>query len=106
MTMAVEESAAEPDQHRGGCRIAEERRGKADRDRAGEHLQPAEAEHEAAHGEQALQRQLEPDQEQEEDDAELRHAGDLPLVADGDPAERGPAAAAPPPLGPSSAAAR
>ena len=50
-------------------------------------LKPAEAEHEAAHGDEAFQRQLETDQEQEEDDAELGEGREPFFALDGEPAE-------------------
>ena len=50
-------------------------------------LQAAEAEHQAAHGQQALVGQLQADQEQQEDDAELGDAGDVLGVDHRDPVE-------------------
>ena len=46
----------------------------------------AEAEHQPAHGHKALERKLEPDQEQQEDDAELGEGDDL-SAGDGHPVE-------------------
>ena len=50
-------------------------------------LQAAEAEHQPAHGDEALVGKLQADEEHQEDDAELGEAGDVVGVGDGDPVE-------------------
>ncbi len=62
---------AQADDRRCGCVLAERGQDQADARRRDRHLQHAEAEDETAHGDETLGRELEADQEQEEDDAEL-----------------------------------
>ena len=73
------------DHQGGGGRLAGPQRQPADRGRGQHHLQAAQAEHQAAHGEQAPQRQFEADEEQQEDDAEIGDEGDLFLAGHGEP---------------------
>ena len=88
MTMAVEESARQVpmiSDAAGGrpSHSAPRPMGSA----VSEDLQPAQPEHQPAHGEQAAHRQLQPDEEQQEDDAEVGDEADLPLAGDGDPVD-------------------
>ncbi len=53
-----------------------------------EHLQAAEAEHQPAHRHQARRRQLEADQKEEKNDAQLADDTEPLLVADRDPGQR------------------
>ena len=88
MTMAVEDSARHAPMIDGGAGAAAEQRGDAaDHGRAQHHLQAAQPEHQTAHGDEALVGQLQADQEQQEDDAELGDPGDVLGVDDRDPVE-------------------
>ena len=68
---------ARADDH--GCRpaVAEQRGDAADDGRGQDDLQAAQPEHQPAHGHEALEGQLQADQEHQEHDAELGEAGDV-----------------------------
>src|SRR5262249_57913993 len=51
-------------------------------------LEHAQSEHQATHGEQALEGELKADEEHQEHDAEFGDAGDTLGVRDGDPVEK------------------
>ena len=89
MTMAVEDSARlRPMSTAAPGARAEQRRDQPDDDGRDRHLQRAEPEHQAAHGDEPLERQLEPDDEQQEDDAQLGDGAEALLLRDGDPVQR------------------
>ena len=73
------------DEHGGTGAGTEQRRDDADDDRRDGDLQRAEPEHQTAHGQQPCERQLEPDDEEEEHDAELGHGAEAALLGDGHP---------------------
>ena len=88
MTRAVEESARQAPMISGrGRRLAEPQGAEADHHRREQGLQPAQPEHQAAHGEQAPHRQFQADEEQQEDDAQVGDEGDLLLAGDGEPVD-------------------
>ena len=79
---------ARAEDHRFRGRLAEQQRDAGKQRRGQQHLQAAKAEHQPPHRQEAMQRQFETDQEQQEDDAELGNAVDIPGVADGEPEQR------------------
>ena len=108
MTMAVDDSARHgADDHRRPRRLLPNSAAMPPMTAARQDdLQAAQAEHQPAHGRQALEGQLQADQEQQEHDAELGDAGDVLGVDDGDPVqERHALLNEPRPSGPSMAPA-
>ena len=86
MTTAVEDSASErPMSTAAPARAPYIAAIDADDHRRDGDLQRAEPEHQAAHGQQPLERQLQPDDEQQEHDAELGHGAEPALLGDGHP---------------------
>ena len=79
---------ARAEDHRFRGRPAEQQGHAGEQRRGQQHLQAAKAEHQPPHRQQTMQRQLETDQEQQEDDAELGNAVDIPGIADGEPEQR------------------
>ena len=67
---------------------AGERYDAGDRRGAEQELQAAEPEHQPAHGDEALEGELQADQEQQEHDAQLGEGGHVVLVDHGQPVER------------------
>ncbi|MNE04237.1 hypothetical protein D3C80_967610 [compost metagenome] len=70
-----------------GQGLAQGHEGDGDDQGADGHLKHAQAEDQPAHGLQPFPRQLQPDHEQQEGDAQLRQLTNLGLIADGQPAE-------------------
>ena len=88
MTMAVDDRARHaPMIMEAAAAVAEQRGDAADDGRAQDDLQAAQPEHQPAHGHEALEGQLQADQEHQEHDAELGDAGDVLGVGDRDPVE-------------------
>ncbi len=80
-----------PDEDGAAGPRTEQARNEPDQEGRDRHLQEAETEHQAAHGDKALERELETDEEQQEHDAQLGDGAEPPLVGDGNPSDRGKA---------------